>query len=792
MGIITYLNPNVINDNSISSSKIDGTVASKSYVDTQVNDIPVEKGTGYNSLIPSNDDTNNAYGKSSTIFGHGNTVGNIDKIITDPDDPQRGDDDAGYGALATGLSSIAKGRASHCEGEGCKANGAQSHAEGNHTTASGKVSHAEGSYTTASGEHSHAEGNLCKASGNRSHAEGDQTIAEGTNSHTEGYSTQSTGISSHSEGYESIAGGNVSHSEGYNTKATGHHAHSEGDNTNASGSCSHSEGNSTVAAGFISHAEGKGTIAKNDAEHAEGIYNKSNTNTIHSVGIGTSKTDRKNAHEIHLDGKHYIYGIGGYDGTNSQTEGIKTVQEVVGEVENAVQITYAELKSLRGTGKLVPGTQYRITDYTCTTTQAGTKSAGHVFDIIVTADDESTLNEEARAILHTGDTYFANSNLSAWKIWYCLDNDSDRFAWAAFGELIGTIKPATGSASGTYTYNSPISKIMFADRIYTLKIGVRTLINPGPPTYITKTDDYTLVVEDEYGFVNGHLGISVYTVSQEDKGVIYRMIDEFNNDVPYDFKNIQFKHPNDTTTYPYYYYTFASANVEANTDNSLSISNKCYANNIAEYLLDGKKTLNCIIFIGGNCYNNTFSSNCYNNIFGSSCSSNKLGTYATNNIFGNNCDDNILGDGCHNNTFGTNCISNIFGNNCYNNAFGDDCFGNTYGNYCSHILLGNNNYSNSFGNYCYKIMFTDSSASKKYSHYNRNHFGDGCQYIVFTGAETASKAQQVQNYNFAKGLQSTSSAYLTIDGVRNRAYETKVARNSNGELKIYCEADLIL
>ena len=67
---------------------------------------------------------------------------------------------------------------------------------------------------------------------------------------------------------------------------------------------------------------------------------------------------------------------------------------------NAVQIKYAELKSLRDAGNLVPGTQYRITDYTCTTSQANTRSAGHVFDIIVTADDESTLNEVARAALH--------------------------------------------------------------------------------------------------------------------------------------------------------------------------------------------------------------------------------------------------------------------------------------------------------------------------------------------------------------------------------------------------------
>ena len=55
MGILTYLNPNVIkdssiggtklNDNSISSSKIDETVASKSYVDTAVDDITTNYAT---------------------------------------------------------------------------------------------------------------------------------------------------------------------------------------------------------------------------------------------------------------------------------------------------------------------------------------------------------------------------------------------------------------------------------------------------------------------------------------------------------------------------------------------------------------------------------------------------------------------------------------------------------------------------------------------------------------------------------------------------------------------------
>ena len=432
---------------------------------------------------------------------------------------------------------------------------------------------------------------------------------------------------------------------------------------------------------------------------------------------------------------------------------------------NAVSITYSELKSLRDAGKLVAGTQYRITDYTCTTIQENTKSAGHQFDIIVTADDEGTLNEEARAALHTGDEYFSGCTLSAWQIWYCLDNDTNRFGWADGERLIDTITSSPGPStvtSRTYTYSSPISKIVFNRVAYNLEIGVRTQIYSGHPVYITvyvtKTDDYTLVVEDTHNLAGngGYSGISVYTDSKEGKGVIYRMIDEFNNDIPYDFKNIQFKHPNDTTTYPYYYYTFAEGNKEDSTDNSLN--GRCYSNIIKEYVYDDKRReLNHIIFTGAYCYNNSF---------GFCCRRNSFKTFCDNNSFGNLCE---------NNSFGNYFRYNSFGNNCYSNIFGDNCEGNT------------------FGNDCYSIKFaSDSSASTKYNYYQNNYFGDGCQYIVFTGAATASSVQQVQNYNFAQGLRGTSSAYLTIDGVRGRSFETKVAKKSNGEVKIYCEADLIL
>lgn len=373
-----------------------------------------------------------------------------------------------------------------------------------------------------------------------------------------------------------------------------------------------------------------------------------------------------------------------------------------------IEITWSELKAKKDTGELTLGQLYRIIDYQCTTTESNTFSAGHQFDIIVLALSKNILSEQAYAALHSGDTYFANNNLSAWKLWYCLDNDTTRFAWA----------------------------------------------------------DST----------NG-------------KGVIYRMIDEFNNDVPYDFKNIKFKHPRGTNNY--YNYTFADGSASS-IDYSLSTNYNIYSNKILPYIEDGKQNINRILFVGFNCFGNTFGVNCHNNSFEENCYFNIFGNYCSWNTFRVYSKYNTFGNNCHHNIFGNNCYSNTFGNSYQYNTFGESCGSNTFGNDCQYNTFGNDCKYNTFGNDCWYINFASNSlASTKYRYYLDNNFGDGCRYIVFTGKESASSNAQVQNYNFAQGLQGTSSAYLTVDGVRGRTYETKVAKNSAGELKIYCEADLV-
>ena len=147
---------------------------------------------------------------------------------------------------------------------------------------------------------------LNTASGAFSHAQGYATTAGGEASHTEGAITYAIGAGSHAEGL-----GNVAYEQG---------SHAEGMITKAHGAGSHAEGCYTAAEGVSSHAEGIGTQTKHEGEHAEGKYNVSNAtdwigNTIHSIGIGTSDEDRKNALEVTTQGAVYMTGVGGYEGT---------------------------------------------------------------------------------------------------------------------------------------------------------------------------------------------------------------------------------------------------------------------------------------------------------------------------------------------------------------------------------------------------------------------------------------------------------------------------------------------
>ena len=252
---------------------------------------------------------------------------------------------AGTASHAEGNKAVANGDASHAEGYNTETGGNATgntrslgtgstpgnyaHAEGNATIAKGVSSHAEGRQTFASGEASHAEGSNTLSSGQNAHAEGYQTSATTTNAHAEGQATAASGQNAHAEGRSNVASEQNSHVEGYQNLASGVNSHAEGRQTSAITQNTHAEGRASVASGGEgSHAEGYGTEAThNQGEHAEGKYNKSNADTISSIGIGTSASNRANAFEVTTGGSIFVKGIGGYDGTNPSSS--TTLQDVV-------------------------------------------------------------------------------------------------------------------------------------------------------------------------------------------------------------------------------------------------------------------------------------------------------------------------------------------------------------------------------------------------------------------------------------------------------------------------------
>lgn len=465
--------------------------------------------------------------------------------------------------------------------------------------------------------------------------------------------------------------------------------------------------------------------------------------------------------------------------------------------------TWAQLMSLRNAHKLIPGQMYRITDYiTTVTNDPEAQSAGHPFDIVVMALSADSLSEHALAMHSARDTdgYFGDAKLEAWKIWYCLDNDTTRFQWA----------------------------------------------------------DTT----------NG-------------KGVIYRLIDEWQNDCPYDFKNIQFKRykiingsqehltslfgsylglkdgmnrlVSDNNDYTWAY-TFSLIKGENCADASvcdITRNCQCENNHIRGYFTTDLRddavfqvlSLNnivCIIDIsdmpgdraktirynsfGPDCYsitlfglpcNNTFGYYCAcnivdgnNNAFGYKCSGNSFGIVCYGNTFGDECMDNIIGDRSECNTFGDGCSENILGkyslrntlsdrcvhndltsgcldnklsNHCRNNILGGDCEGNSFDCQCRSIELGNSCIGNIFGTGCVNIKFGNN--------YQFNTVGNDVANLDIDNE--AGTRENVRYVNILNGTKLSANSYTVIPCPEDAPYSFFVGVASDGTPRMGFLADLL-
>lgn len=456
-----------------------------------------------------------------------------------------------------------------------------------------------------------------------------------------------------------------------------------------------------------------------------------------------------------------------------------------------IEVKWQELKDKRDNGELIPGSLYRIIDYNCTTTQENTQSAGHQFDIVLLALSENKLAEEGWAMEHPTDVYdvtlsdgvtkkcyinfdaplyngehvvnivdietllgyaqaesyqidinqenktaisedimsgdldnpdatynyFQNSNLSAWKVWYCLDNDKSRFAWAdndkAFnisyqGEDYQMVRDTSNDVQGLYAWSN--------DDIGTLYTNNETP-QIGDNLY---WQDGTLAEENE-------LTKGIYFTG---RGVIYRLIDEFNNDIKYDFKNIQFKRKitngqydatNGTETWCYtlnlwYDGMCQDASIVGNTlPNDEGFINGVYDNKFGcatafDLYLEGVSTFafalgdNVVLSLDDTGYYYGIFSNTiedrfiFNTIGNFSFCGNTIGRSFQGNIIGANFDNNTIGSDFKNNTinssFHFNTIGNSFGSNIINKSFRVNIVGNNFNNKTINDNTSGKNYGN--------------------------------------------------------------------------------------------------
>lgn len=342
--------------------------------------------------------------------------------------------------------------------------------------------------------------------------------------------------------------------------------------------------------------------------------------------------------------------------TNKLADKSVTKEKLADDINAAsvVNTTWYELKKLRDGKKLVPGMQYRITDYKCTTTQEDTLSAGHQFDIIVTADSENTLNEVARAAKHEGDTYFANCNLAAWKIWYSFDNNKNRFGWANNNANIAKVTSGSAtyylyniaapanfqnddSAHKAYAFfkNYNLNDNTLYALIYSRGGQLFNKVEIDSQGYITVKDNlgnYSLGTKEEL--------LAAYpnaVVSEYGHGVIYRMIDEWHNDCPYDFKNIQMEDSDSNYVYTFNNDSLSDTHditVSSKHENDIDYCTENIINSTSDDLFRSTGDINLLIpfiFFTTGCCCNHINYGSHNVIFKDYCCGNHT-IYGANNI----------------------------------------------------------------------------------------------------------------------------------------------------------------
>ena len=492
-------------------------------------------------------------------------------------------------------------------------------------------------------------------------------------------------------------------------------------------------------------------------------------------------------------------------------------------------VTYAQLVTLRNNSGLKPGQRYRITDFVTTVANdTEARSAGHPFDIIVQAIDTGTLAAEAQPVYNGSrpdmqPAKFYSESFGAWFQRYADGDDefngSAYYAWKDANDNLAysqTLTPEDDTEVFVAIDENDdawvnLSNADHLDTFNSFGESFDTFVVAAPYFAKAQLHKWKVWYDLDNDTTKYHWADSV-----NGKGVIYRMIDEWGNDCPYDFKNVQFKRykvsddsPNGELadldgTYIGTNAEMQSLSVPDETDfvwaYTFSLGDRfstpvdaSLIGYTTEDLGEGygyKGYYGDNIILPCTCHQTTddeqLSVFCLNNIvwftnnvryrslisgtrIDSECLNMTLSGHGTHIM--HDCQNVIMGDGCLGNTLGVGCFLNTFGNDCGGNTFGNYFQQNTFGNNCWNNTFGNGCGSNTFGNYVrYLTVF------------------DGVQYVAVTGGSDDS--DYVQNAQILNGTHGSDSSNMLQISFQSSANYCQIAgMNSSGVLKIWTPAD---
>lgn len=447
-------------------------------------------------------------------------------------------------------------------------------------------------------------------------------------------------------------------------------------------------------------------------------------------------------------------------------------------------VTYAELVSLRDNSQLKEGTYYRITDYVTTTngnsadTSEPSRSAGHPFDIIIQAIEKDQLSEIGTCALHEGDTYFAEQNISAWVVYYNLDNDSNKYAWAVTdGTGKGVIYRMLDENKNEFPYdfkNIQFYRDKTKEKYATLKDGMKA-----PDGYyftitnMTGTNNSDLsLLKGDYVYDNVMLRYTPDSGAFANKQVLNNTISIQYGSRAFVANRFGYCCCNNTMAY------HISTNIIDHYFHDNVIGNDFYHNNIGAYFYNN--------IIGNEfSYNGISGGYFYDNIIGNRFKFNGIGSYFDSNTIGDDFYQNNIGTFFTSNTIKTagNHQQNTIGNKFTNNTINARFFLNNIHDYFTYNTINAQFRDNVIGDYVQRNNFNCGFSFNETRGYS----------IQYTDIGITGKT--LSNVVIKGGIMGSTNARVILDNINDgiTTYVQTVERDENDRLLVtHLEGDMII